>query len=403
MKAIQRGVVAPLGFKCAGVSCGIKSEPEARDLGLILSESPAAAAAVFTTNRIVSHAVTVSREHLCAPRSRGIVVNAGNANACTGPRGLADARRMAALAAQCVGVRANEFLVASTGIIGQRLPMRKVGVGIRDAAAALGRSSRHNAAFARAIMTTDTVPKFAAVEFALGNRKVRIGGAAKGSGMVAPNMATMLAFLTTDCAVARPMLRKALRDTADKTFNCVTVDGDCSTNDTAAILANAAAGNSPIRSAGRAYDAFRRALRAVCENLAESLARDGEGATRLVEVRVTGARRAKDADRVARTIANSPLVKTAVHGGDPNWGRILCAAGHSGAPVEAERMRLRINGVQLFCRGRPCAVRADRLAACMRPTEIRIVLDLGQGRQAARIWTCDLSRDYITINAEYHT
>jgi len=403
MKTIQGGVVAPLAFQCAAAGCGIKTRPKALDLGLILSELPATAAAVFTTNRVVSPAITVTREHLRRPKARGIVVNAGNANACTGEGGLKDARRMAALAARCCGTRAEEFLVAGTGIIGRRLPMKKVQAGIRDAATRLGRSGRHNDAFARAIMTTDTVPKGTAMAFSLSGKTVRIGGAAKGSGMIAPNMATMLAFLTTDCAIARPMLRMALREATRTTFNCVTVDGDCSTNDTVVILANGAAGNSPLRRAGRDYHAFRKGLLAVCETLAKAIARDGEGATRFVEVRVTDAGTAREADQVARKIANSPLVKAAVYGADPNWGRIICAAGASGAPVEPERMQLHINGVRLFRNGVPCRVRAERLADCMRPRDITINLDLGRGKHAARIWTCDLSKEYVSINAEYHT
>ena len=403
MRAIQRGVAAPLGFRCAGVPCGVKSKPGALDLGLILSDSPAVAAAVFSTNRVVSHTVAVDRDRLRNGRARGIVVNAGNANTCTGRRGLRDAYRMTTLAAECCGVGAEDFLVASTGVIGHPLPMRRVETGIASAAASLGRSAGHSARFARAIMTTDTVPKSTAIEFNLGRKPVRIGGATKGSGMIAPNMATMLGFVTTDCAISPPLLRKALRETVKATFNCVTVDGDCSTNDTVAVFANGAAGNRTIRAAGKDYAAFGKGLLAVCEELARALARDGEGATRFVEVRVTGGRTETEADVVARAIANSPLVKTAIHGGDPNWGRIVCAAGYSGAQVEPEKMRLRINGVQLFRNGTPCRVRRDRLAGCMKPRDIHIRLDLGRGKRVARMWTCDFSKEYVAINAEYHT
>ena len=221
--------------------------------------------------------------------------------------------------------------------------------------------------------------------------------------MIAPNLATMLAFLTSDCAISAPLLRKALRDTASATFNCVTVDGECSTNDTLAVLANGAAGNAPIRKHGKAYETFRRGLLAVCENLAKALVRDGEGATRFVEVLVTGGRSNREADAVARKIANSPLVKTAINGGDPNWGRIMCAAGYSGEPVQAAKMRLWINRVQLFRLGVPCRVSSGRLAACMKPKDIIISLDLGRGRGAAKIRTCDLSKEYVAINADYHT
>ena len=232
---------------------------------------------------------------------------------------------------------------------------------------------------------------------------IRVGGVAKGSGMIAPDMATMLSFITSDCAVSAPLLRRALRFVADRTFNAVTIDGDCSTNDTLALLANGAAGNPAITRAGRGFDAFRKALHAVCEKLAIAIARDGEGATRLVTVRVARGRTRAEARTVARKIAESPLVKTAVHGGDPNWGRILCAAGSSGAALTPETMRLKISGVELFRHGTPCRVRAERLAACMKSREITIHLDLGRGSCEATMWTCDFSREYITINAEYHT
>ena len=403
MKTVSGGVVAPQGFLCAGVSCGIKTRKNALDLGIILSTEPSKAAGVFTTNRVASATVTVDREQLRSRMTRGVVVNAGNANACTGAQGLKNARRMTALASECCGAAPREFLVASTGVIGHPLPMKTVEAGIRKASKALGRSARHNQSFAEAIMTTDLVPKFTAVQFTVGGKTVRIGGAAKGSGMIAPNMATMLGFITTDCVIAKPLLRKALRDTAAVTFNCTTVDGDCSTNDTIALLANGAAGNPPIRMTGKHYDLFHQGLMAICEHLAKAIAADGEGATRFIEVMVTGAHTSGDADKVARKIANSPLVKTAVNGGDPNWGRIICAAGYSGARVNADRMRLKINGVTLFRHGGPARVRANRLAACMKPKEICIHLDLGQGKQSAKLWTCDLSKEYISINAEYHT
>ena len=403
MKTIPGGIVAPQDFVCAGVSCGIKKRKNALDLGIVLSTEPAKAAAVFTKNKVFSSTLTVDREHLRSHTTRGVVANAGNANTCTGAKGLTDARRMTALAADLCGAAMREFLVASTGIIGHPLPMKNVEAGIAKAANSLGRSARHNKAFAQAIMTTDLVPKFTAVEFEVGGKRVRIGGAAKGSGMIAPNMATMLGFITTDCAIAKPLLRKALREATAVTFNCITVDGDCSTNDTVAVLANGMAGNPPIRSTGKHYDKFRAGLTAVCEHLAKAIVADGEGATRFIEVLVTGARSAADADNVARTIANSPLVKTAIHGGDPNWGRVAGVAGYSGAPVNEDRMRIKINGVTFFNKGKPCTVRRDRLSACMKPKDVYIQVDLGQGKRSARIWTCDFSKEYVSINAEYHT
>ena len=404
MKNVDGGVIAARGFRCAAVGAGIKTKPGALDVSLILSDRPAAAAAMFTTNRVCAAPVRVSREVIeDRRRVRGVVVNAGNANACTGARGMKDARRMTALAETATAAPAGSFLVASTGIIGRRMPMAKVESGIRAAAAALGATPDHAEAIRRAIMTTDTVPKSAAVEVLLGGKPVRIGGICKGAGMIAPNMATMLAFVTTDCAIAPALLRKALRDVVDRTFNSVTIDGDTSTNDTIFLLANGAAGNRPLTVAGRDYARFCEALFVVAATLAQAIARDGEGATRFVEVRVTGARNDADARTVARAIANSPLVKCAIHGGDPNWGRITCAAGYSGAPVVPERMQLRINGLLLFKAGMPTRVTPDKLKDCMAPKDILIHLDLGQGHGERTVWTCDFSKEYVSINADYHT
>lgn len=404
MKNIEGGVVAAGGYRCAAVSAGIKTKAGALDVSMIVSERPAAASAMFTTNRVCAAPVHVSREVIeSGRRVRGVVVNAGNANACTGARGMRDARRMAALAEESVGAAAGTFVVASTGIIGRAMPMDKVESGIRAAAGVLGSSAEHAEAIRRAIMTTDTVPKSAAVEVRIGGKPVRIGGMCKGAGMIAPNMATMLAFVTTDCAITAPLLRKALRTVVDRTFNSVTIDGDTSTNDTIFLLANGAADNRPVVKAGRDYNAFSEGLFVVAAKLAQAIARDGEGATRFIEVRVTGARNDADARTVARAIANSPLVKCAVHGGDPNWGRITCAAGYSGAPVVPEKMKLLINGCLLFKGGMPTRVTPEKLEACMAPKDILIHLDLGQGRAERTMWTCDFSREYIAINADYHT
>jgi glutamate N-acetyltransferase/amino-acid N-acetyltransferase len=403
MKSIHGGVVAAKGFRCTGVACGIKSKKDALDLGMILSDVPAVVAGVFTKNRIASPTVTLNRERVGRRKVRGVVVNAGNANACTGKRGMNDAIRMAELSAAATGTKPEDFLVASTGIIGHHLPMDNVTSGIAVAGAALGKARKCNDALSQAIMTTDLVPKSCAMELTIGGKKVRIGGVAKGSGMIAPNMATMLSFLTTDCAISAPLLRKALRDVADRTYNAVTVDGDSSTNDSVILLANGLANNAPITKAGRAYEVFVKGLYAVAEYLAKSIARDGEGATKLVTVRVTGGRSDGDVKCVARSIAESPLVKTAVHGCDPNWGRIICAAGYSGALVDGETMRLKINGVLLFSKGLPTKVENRKLASCMKPKEVVIHLDLGQGKREATVWTCDFSKEYITINAEYHT
>lgn len=358
---------------------------------------------MFTTNRVQAASVRLNKERIKGRSFRGIVVNAGNANACTGRRGMLDAKRMTELAAELTGAKPEQFLNASTGIIGRPLPMEKIEAGIRAAAEALGSTSQHAEDIARAIMTTDTVKKSFAVELAIGGKKVRIGGICKGAGMIAPNMATMLCFLTTDCAISGAMLRKALGETVEKTFNAITIDGDCSTNDTIAILANGAAGNARIAKPGAAYNAFRDGLMLITEKLAKSIVTDGEGATRFVEVSVSGGANSKAAVTVARSIAYSPLVKCAVNGGDPNWGRIICAAGYSGANVDPEKMRLWINGTLLFKGGMPVKVAKEKLTECMKPKEIMIRLDLGQGKAAARVWTCDFSKEYVTINADYHT
>jgi glutamate N-acetyltransferase/amino-acid N-acetyltransferase len=307
------------------------------------------------------------------------------------------------LAAECTGAAPGRFLVASTGIIGVPLPLVRIESGIRDAATRLGRTPAHADAIARAIMTTDLVPKAAAVEVRIGGKPVRIGGIAKGSGMIAPNMATLLCFITTDCAISPALLRGALREVVGKTFNRITVDGDCSTNDTLALLASGAAGNPPIVRPGVAFQTFQAGLFEVAEILSEAIVCDGEGASRFVEISVTGARSESEAARVARSIATSPLVKCAINGGDPNWGRIICAAGYSGVEVAPERMRLWINGQMLFRNAMPVAVPREKLVACMKPKEIYVRLDLGRGRSRVWVWTCDLSKEYVSINADYHT
>ena len=281
--------------------------------------------------------------------------------------------------------------------------MAKMRAGIDDVAEALGGTARHGDALAEAIMTTDTVPKARAVEADLGGARVRVGGVAKGAGMISPMLGTMLSFLTTDAAITPPLLRRALREVADRTYNRLTVDGDCSTNDTLVILANGASGARPIQAPGRDFDVFTEALEAIATDLVRMLAADGEGATRLIVVNVRGARREADAVKVARAIANSPLVKCAVHGGDPNWGRIVCAAGRSGAPVDGSRMVLEIGGVEVFRNGTPVPAKAAALKKAMSAKEVVIDLDLNQGEAAATMWTCDYSREYIAINADYHT
>lgn len=399
-RTMAGGVTAPAGFRASGVACGIKANGRP-DLALLVSDTPAAAAAVFTTNVAQAAPIVVSREHLQASggRASAVVVNSGCANACTGPDGLAHAREMAQRTAETVGCPAEQVLVASTGVIGVKLVMPTVARGIGMAAAALARSGGADAA--RAIMTTDPFPKEAAAEAAAAGRPFMVGGMAKGSGMIEPTMATMLAFVTTDAAVSPDLLQRALAAAVDDTFNAITVDGECSTNDCVIALAGGASGASITESE---YPVLVDALRRVCEPLAIGIVRGGEGATKLITVRVTGAPSAQDARTTARAIANSPLVKTAVHGGDPNWGRLVAVAGRATRALVLEHARVRIGQVELFSNGMPHDERAPEAAEYLRGTDIDIEVDLGTGGPgAARMWTCDLTAEYVRINAEYRT
>jgi len=394
------GVTAPDGYLAAGVACGIKTS--GLDLALLVSQRPASAAALFTTNRAAAAPVHLSRRHLAATggHARAIVTNSGCANACTGAAGDASARVMADRTAVALGCRPEEVLVASTGVIGVALDPAKVSAGISAAAGALDRA--HGDLAARAIMTTDPWPKAHAVEVATPQGRFRVGGMAKGSGMIEPSLATMLAYLTTDAQVAPAALRLALTEACDDTFNAITVDGECSTNDSLFALANGASG---VRIDGRAErEALVAGLRAVARELALGIVRGGEGATKLVTVRVTGAASREDARIAARAMANSLLVKTAVHGGDPNWGRLVAVAGRSGAAFELSRARVAIGGVDLFTGGQPHDDRAPAAAEVLRGTEVTITVDLGTGgSHEATVWTCDLSAEYVRINAEYRT
>jgi glutamate N-acetyltransferase/amino-acid N-acetyltransferase len=393
------GVTTPRGFRAAGVSAGIKASGAA-DLALIVSDVPAAAAAVFTTNKAQAAPVVVAQEHLERSRqtARAVIVNSGCANACTGDEGLAVARGMAADAARLVGCPAEQVLVASTGVIGVSLSLDKIRRALPAAMAAL--SASHGADAARAIMTTDTFPKEAASTIHLGASTINVGGMAKGSGMIEPMMATMLAFLTTDAAVPAPMLDRALRETVNETFNAITVDGECSTNDCVILLANGASG---VAVAESSYDLFVQGLKAVCLKLALGIVRGGEGATKLITVTVSGAASASDARRAAKAIANSPLVKTAIHGGDPNWGRLIAVAGRAGVDFDLARAAVTIGTTLLFKDGRPYDDASPQAAAYLKGTDIFVSVDLGAGRSSSTVWTCDLSADYVRINADYRS
>ncbi len=393
------GITAPLGFRAAGVPCGIK--PDQPDLALVVANGVCTAAGVFTSNLAQAAPVLVSQQHLAAGRARAIVVNSGCANAATGAVGLADAHEMANLVARVVGCPAEEVVVASTGVIGVRLPMDAVRAGITSAASRLSREGGAEAA--QAILTTDTRPKQVAVELRIGDQACRIGGMAKGAGMIAPRLATMLAFFTTDAVVEPALLRQALVAAVGESLNRVTVDGDTSTNDCAVVLASGASGAPAIEEAGPAYETFRAALTDVAQQLAEMLVRDGEGATRIARVVVEGARSEEDADRIARTVAESPLVKTALHGGDPNWGRLLAAAGRAGVAFDVGRVSIWIGDVHVAEGGAALDYREKTAAAAMHEDPVRFRIRLGEGGASSWMWTSDFSREYVEINAHYRS
>jgi len=401
LEMISGGITTPRSFRAAGVSAGIKAREGALDLALIVSERPATAAAVFTTNRAQAAPVVLSRSHLVRTGgiARAIIVNSGCANACTGAEGLETAEAMASETARLVDCPADQVLVASTGVIGVALDIEKIRRGLPKAMAAL--ASDQGAQAAQAIMTTDPFPKEAAARLAIGGREITVGGMAKGSGMIEPMMATMLAFLTTDADVPQPLLDRALRDAVHDTFNAITVDGECSTNDCVMVLANGASGATVDESS---YDVFAHAVRSVCLRLALGIVRGGEGATKLITINVTGAAAPDEARRAAKAIANSPLVKTAIHGGDPNWGRLVAVAGRAGVAFDLSHATVRIGTTTLFENGRPHDEAAAAAAGYLKHhVDILISVDLGAGSAAATVWTCDLSAEYVRINAEYRT
>jgi glutamate N-acetyltransferase/amino-acid N-acetyltransferase len=400
------GVTSPGGFRAAGVACGIKRRPATAtsaplDLALVVADAPVAAAAVFTTNRAVAAPVVVSREHLqrSGGRARAVVINSGCANAATGEAGMRVAHEMAAAVASALGCPPDEILVASTGVIGVQLDIARIRTGVGLAVPALNASGGDAAT--RAIMTTDPFPKSCAVTSGTAGRAIVVGGMAKGSGMIEPRMATMLGVLTTDADVSGPVLASALRRISDETFNAITVDGECSTNDCVFALAS---GKSGVKITRDDDPALLDPLRDVAGHLAREIVRGGEGATKLVTVRIAGAASHADAWLAARTVANSPLVKTAIHGGDPNWGRLVAAAGRSGAEFMLDRASVSIGSVPLFVAGVPHDERADDAARVLQGKEIVVTIDLGTGGQhAATMWTCDFSAEYVRINAEYRT
>lgn len=405
-QVVDGGVTAPQGFQAAGVSAGIKKNGK-RDLALIYAEKPCSAAGVFTQNLVKAAPVLLDMEHLekTQGRAQAIVVNSGNANACTGAQGRQDALTMAELAAAKLGLAPEEVLVASTGVIGQPLPMEKVKQGIELAVAALSKAGGREAV--EAIMTTDTKPKEIAVSFSLQGREVTLGAMAKGAGMIHPDMATMLCFITTDAAVAPEALHRALQRAVDATFNMLTVDGDTSTNDSVLVLANGLAGNEELNEGSDGYEDFVEALTYVCRDLARKIAADGEGATKLLEVVVKNAPSLQDARLVAKAVASSNLVKTALFGEDANWGRVLCAAGYSGARFDPEKVDIylqsRAGRIQTAARGAGLPFDEEAAARILKEQEITFVLDLQAGDAEATAYSCDFSYDYVRINADYRT
>ena len=394
------GITAPRGFRAAGLHCGIKANGK-YDLALLVSDTPASAAGLFTTNLAQAAPVLVSQEHLATSHgvARAVITNSGCANACTGPQGLLDAREMTVLTAAATGCAPHDVLVASTGVIGVNLKMAAVRGGIPQAAAALSAAGHADAA--QAIMTTDPFPKATAVEVVTLAGTFRVGGMAKGSGMIEPRMATMLGYLTTDAAVDPVRLRRVLVEACRLTFNAITVDGEPSTNDCVFALANGASG---VAIDDVLEAALCEGFRAVAKELALGIVRGGEGATKLVAITVTGAATDADAWLAARALANSLLVKTAIHGADPNWGRLVAAAGRSGAHFVLDAARVRIGTLVLFEGGRPFDERARDAATYLQGSDLTIDVDLGAGgAHTATVWTCDLSKMYVQINAEYRT
>jgi glutamate N-acetyltransferase/amino-acid N-acetyltransferase len=393
-------VTSPDGFHAGATYAGINKKARyGFDLGILFSEVPAVAAALFTTNQVKAAPVTLCQQRLQDGRATAVVVNSGSANACTGEQGLADAAEMTKLVANSLGLASEDVLVASTGVIGEPLPMELIRAGVVKIV--LSCYGGHD--LAKAIMTTDTVPKETAVDFRVGELDFIIGGVAKGSGMIHPDMATMLCFLTTDATVELDFLRSALRKAVDISFNMVSIDGDTSTNDMVLIMANGRAGNKPFYQGSKEGSAFQSALDKVCVHLAKSIARDGEGATKLIEVTIDGAMKEDEARLAARTAVSSPLVKAAVHGNDPNWGRFIAAAGRSGAKMVESKIDLYIGNIQLVKGGQSLPFSKPSVVQVLKGSEVPIRLSLNMGTAKATAWGCDLSEEYVTINSQYTT
>lgn len=403
MKITEGGVCAAKGFLAAGVHCGIRKNKTKKDLALIYSEKKATAAAVYTTNLVKGAPLTVTKKHLENGTAQAIICNSGNANTCNA-NGVEIAEEMCALLSEKLGIAADDVVVASTGVIGQPLDMEPIAAGIPSLIAALGKDS---ASAAEGIMTTDTRRKEIAVEFTVGGVHCRLGGIAKGSGMIHPNMATMLVFLTTDCAISAAMLQKALSTDIAETFNMVSVDGDTSTNDMVTVLANGAAGNPEIVKEGADFDAFMKALNTVTVYLCRCIAGDGEGATKLLECKVSGAKDLNTAKTVAKSVICSSLTKAAMFGADANWGRVLCAIGYSGAAVDVTKIDVAFRSpkgsVEVCKNGAGVPFSEEVAKQILLEKEIEILVDLNEGSDSSTAWGCDLTYDYVKINGDYRT
>ena len=404
MKMIEGGVTAAQGFVAGGVHCGIRKNKSKPDLAMIYSEKPCAAAAVYTQNLVKGAPILVTKKNIENGRAQAVICNSGNANTCNAD-GVEKAERMCAIAGEVLGIHPADVVVASTGVIGQVLPIEPIESAAQALKDSLSPTGSHAAA--TAIMTTDTIPKEAAVEVELGGKTVKIGGISKGSGMIHPNMATMLCFVTTDCAISPEMLQKAITASADETFNMISIDGDTSTNDTYAVLANGMAGNPEITAEGPDFDLFCDALRAVCRTLSKLMAGDGEGATKLLICQTTGAQDRATARTVAKSVICSTLFKAAMFGADANWGRVLCAIGYSGAAVDVEKIdvsfRSAAGQVDVCQNGAGIPFSEEEASKVLKENEITILVHLHQGEASAEAYGCDLTYDYVKINGDYRT
>ncbi|MBQ7479030.1 MAG: bifunctional glutamate N-acetyltransferase/amino-acid acetyltransferase ArgJ [Selenomonadaceae bacterium] len=399
-KNAKAGVAFPQGFKAAGVKAGIKKSGNL-DVAVIYTEREAAVAGVFTQNAVAAAPVYVSKDAVRTGMVHAVVANAGCANACTGEQGMKDAKDMAAITAKELGCDASDVIVASTGVIGVHLPMDKMEAGIKQAVSELSETGSPNAG--NAIITTDTYSKACATEVEIGGKKVRFGAIAKGSGMIQPNMATMLCFITTDASIDSALLQEALSGITEVSFNMISVDGDMSTNDMVVVLANGAAGNTKITEKNEDYAKFHDTLLSICQGLSRRIAADGEGATKFLTIHVTGAKSFADAKTIGMSVAKSPLVKTAFFGQDPNWGRVICAVGYAGVPMDPEKTVVKFGSIPVYAHGVGAEYDEDALRKVMAEHDIVIDIDMGDGNEEATVWSCDFSYEYVKINGEYHT